>query len=191
MDEIKQCIHDNILHLIKRDCSFRISSKNLLKIMPQDSMTLNKELGSFVQKNTGANVDLKNFDMDIGVEVLDEAYIFYETTRCKGGLPVGVEGTVCCRLDNMNDALAALLMLKRGCGIFSSSEEPFGKEALCSFIPEGSFISGKDAHDTDFIVVGHTLSDYSCMDRKNILRPLIVFSERDIACLAGMLEVSS
>jgi tRNA uracil 4-sulfurtransferase len=63
-------------------------------------------------------VDLDDPDLEVFVEVRDDkAYLFSETIRAPGGLPMGSQGKVLVLLKDLHSLVAAWLMLKRGCSI--------------------------------------------------------------------------
>lgn len=63
-------------------------------------------------------VDLERPDLEIFVEVRDDrAYLFSQTIRGPGGLPMGSQGRVLVLLKDLHSLVAAWLMLKRGCSI--------------------------------------------------------------------------
>ncbi|MBI2077769.1 MAG: hypothetical protein HYT80_05270 [Euryarchaeota archaeon] len=63
-------------------------------------------------------VDLDKPDLELSVEVRDDkAYLFHETQRAPGGLPMGSQGRVAVLLKDLHSLVAAWLMLKRGCTI--------------------------------------------------------------------------
>ena len=97
--------------------SFRISSKRLNKKFPLTSEQLNRELGDYVIKNKGARVNLIKPDCNIALEIMDYAYLFNERYEALKGLPVGIEGLVTLILENKEDLLAGILMMKRGCSL--------------------------------------------------------------------------
>lgn len=60
-----------------------------------DSMDVNREVGSHIQKETGAEVELDNPDTWIRVEVREEnAYVFTEKLRGPDGFPTGSSGSL-------------------------------------------------------------------------------------------------
>ncbi len=97
--------------------SFRISAQRLNKKFALTSNELNKNLGEFIVKNKKAKVNLEKPNCDIGIEIMDDAYLFNERYNGLGGLPVNSEGLVTLILDSKNSLLAGILMLKRGCSL--------------------------------------------------------------------------
>ncbi len=97
--------------------SFRIRVKRTNKSFPLTSPELERELGRFVQKRTGAPVDLSDPDVTYQVEVLyDRALVSGESLPGPGGLPIGVSGRVVALLSGGYDSpVAAYRLMKRGC----------------------------------------------------------------------------
>jgi thiamine biosynthesis protein ThiI len=81
------------------------------------SPEINRELGSFVEKLTGAAVDLSFPEFTIFLDVQTRGILLYfEETPAHGGLPVGVSGRVAVMLSGGIDSpVAAWHMMKRGC----------------------------------------------------------------------------
>ena len=109
-------IKEVALSLYKKG-TFRISAKRLNKKFKLTSDELNRSLGEFIIQNKKARVNLIRPDSNIGLEIMDNVYLFNERYECLGGLPVNSEGLVTLILENKNDLLAGLLMLKRGCSL--------------------------------------------------------------------------
>lgn len=97
--------------------SFRIRAKRTNKAFPLTSPELERELGRFVQRRTGAPVDLSNPDVTYVVEILyDRALVSGQPQVGPGGLPVGVSGRVVVLLSGGYDSpVAAYRLMKRGC----------------------------------------------------------------------------
>jgi thiamine biosynthesis protein ThiI len=98
--------------------SFRVRAKRAFKEYPLTSPQIGAALGTAIQEQTGAAVDLSNnAELTIYVEVLpDQAFIYFEKVPGAGGLPVGTSGTVVVLLSGGIDSpVAAYRMLKRGC----------------------------------------------------------------------------
>ena len=112
LDKIKEIA----LTLYKKG-SFRISAKRLNKKFSLTSEELNRQLGEFIMEKKKAKVNLFKPESNIGVEIMDYAYLFNERYECLKGLPVGIEGLVTLILENKDDLLAGILMLKRGCSL--------------------------------------------------------------------------
>ncbi len=96
---------------------------------PYTSMELAREVGSAIwEANKAANpsVNLKNPDVEFFVEVRDRsAYLFMDVMPGPGGLPIGTQGVVAACLRTEEDAVAAWLMMKRGCYLDVCGEKRF------------------------------------------------------------------
>jgi thiamine biosynthesis protein ThiI len=91
------------------------------------SNDVGREVGSAVwvaNEDKGPRVDLTRPDVEIFVEVRDRnAYIFSEYVPGPGGLPMSSQGRVMALLERERDALAAWLIMKRGCRIIAIADE--------------------------------------------------------------------
>lgn len=97
--------------------TFRISTQRLDKQFPLTSQEVNAEVGACIAQEN-IPVDLTNPDVDIGIEILhDAAYLFVDRIPGHGGIPVGIQGKVLICLTDERSAVAAWMMLKRGCGL--------------------------------------------------------------------------
>ena len=99
--------------------TFRISASRSDKRYPLTSVDLNYKIGSLVQGITHADVDLRNPDIDIRVDVRERgAYIYVESVKGSGGLPVGSSGHVAAMLSGGIDSpVAAARAFRRGCTV--------------------------------------------------------------------------
>ncbi len=97
--------------------TFRITAKRSDKSYPLTSLELNRRLGSFVERLTGARVSLLEPDVNIFVEITPrEALLYLRELPGPGGLPVGSAGRVTALLSGGIDSpVAAWRMMKRGC----------------------------------------------------------------------------
>jgi len=88
--------------------------------------------GNAVQKNKNVRVDLDNPDVEIFAEMRqDKAYVFTESVKGVGGLPMGTQGRMVALISGGIDSpVAAWLMMKRGCEIIPLylNNEPFSDE---------------------------------------------------------------
>jgi thiamine biosynthesis protein ThiI len=103
----------------RRFASFRISARRAFKTYPMTSVELNRALGAFVLERVPTRVDLRQPEVDIGVEVLpSETFVTLDRLAGPGGLPVGASGTVAALLSGGIDSpVAAWRMMKRGCRV--------------------------------------------------------------------------
>ena len=100
------------------ETTFRVSAKRLDKNFPLSSTDIERTLGGLVVEKTGAKVNLKCFEKEVGVEIMDkEAYSFINKIKGPGGLPIGIEGNVIALIEDEDSINAAMLMMKRGCDI--------------------------------------------------------------------------
>jgi len=80
------------------------------------SMELEKRIGAAVQEEYGNKVNLSSPEVTLGVEAHTEsAYVFSDRINGVGGLPYGTQGVLAAIVDNDKGALAAWLMMRRGC----------------------------------------------------------------------------
>lgn len=118
---------------IKKDEKFAVRSKRVGK-HNYTSQELAKLVGDVVDRK----VDLKNPDVKIFVEVRDnDCYIYTETIDGPGGLPLGSSGKVVVLLSGgIDSAVAAWLMMKRGCKItvIHADMRKKGKKAINEII---------------------------------------------------------
>jgi thiamine biosynthesis protein ThiI len=99
--------------------SFAVETKRSDKSFCLTSPQINREVGSFVQGETGKRVDLSHPDLRIFVEWLhDRVLFFFDRIPGPGGLPVGMSGTVVGLISGGIDSPVAMyLMMKRGCTV--------------------------------------------------------------------------
>ena len=97
--------------------TFRIVTNRADKRFPLTSLEVNVELGRFVEKLTGARVDLSHPDLSIFLDIQTRGILLYfNETPAHGGLPVGTSGRVAVMLSGGIDSpVAAWYMMKRGC----------------------------------------------------------------------------
>lgn len=99
--------------------SFAIDTKRSNKGFPLTSPEINRDLGAFVQAETGMRVDLNDPDLRISVEWLhDRVLFFFRRIPGPGGLPVGTSGRVVGLISGGIDSPVAIYqMMKRGCAV--------------------------------------------------------------------------
>lgn len=84
------------------------------------STKLEEKIGAYIQKETGAEVNLDNPDTWIKIDVRDsKAFVFTETFEGPGGLPSGTQGQYIALISGGIDSpVAAYEMMKKGAEIF-------------------------------------------------------------------------
>lgn len=180
----------------KKFKSFRVSAQRLNKDFSLTSLDIEKIIGSFVCEKLKKRVSLKNFDLEISIEILDKAYVFTERIRGLNGLPIGIEGKVVSLIEDENSLLASLLIMKRGCLVIPVSLEKTDinliKKFAYGFKPGLVIIKNLDEldeitkeHDARAVVIGQTLETFKELNIKTmVLRPLIGFDKKEIKQLS-------
>jgi len=103
----------------KKFGSFRISTQRGDKNFLKTSEEINREIGAFVQEETGAKVDLENPEFTVFIEMVVKRIFFgFKKFQGTGGLPVGSSGKVVSLLSGGIDSpVASFMMMKRGCKV--------------------------------------------------------------------------
>ncbi len=174
----------------KKFKTFRVSTQRLNKNFSLTSPEIERVIGSFVCEKLNKKVSLKNFDLEIGIEILEQAYVFTERVNGPGGLPVGIEGKIISLIEDKNSLLASLLMMKRGCSVIPVSMKKTDINLIKKFAYgfEQELIIIKSIEELDKIakennaravVVGQTLETFKELNIKTmVLQPLIGFDKK-------------
>lgn len=98
---------------------FRVSANRSYKAHPVSSREIEIAIGDYLRTSRGWQVDLKNFDEEVHVDIgRVEAVIYGKLREGAGGLPTGTTGGVLCLLSGGIDSpVAAYYMMKRGAEI--------------------------------------------------------------------------
>jgi len=195
-DEVVKYVRNTVD--VSRKITFRITTKRTDKDFPKTSNETDIMLGDAIANEFGFDVNLKNHDLNVGVEIHNKAFIFHEKLPCHGGLPLGITGKVACLIEDDAGAAAAWLMMKRGCNILALarkkidigylSKYSYGSEIQLKTITD---IEKADQVMTDndckALVVGETLESfdpaaYSSIERP-VLTPIIAYTEEQITGL--------
>lgn len=117
IDSIYEAVKEHIANFSK-ETRFRVSVQRVDKTIKGSSAEMEREIGAYVVEQTGAKVDLKGYDEEVGIELLSgKAYVFSERIAGPGGLPVGSQGRCTVIIEDKFSELAGLLVMKRGCAI--------------------------------------------------------------------------
>lgn len=109
---------DMVLNLIKHEKgnTFKILARRHDKSYEHVSDTINRHIAGHVLRNTELKVDVKNPDIEVIVEIRnDAAYLMMGKIQGGKGYPVGIQGKVMMMLSGGIDSpVASYLMMKRG-----------------------------------------------------------------------------
>lgn len=138
MEEIGELAAEMSRPLIGKGNSFAVRARRE-GVHHFTSMDLNREVGSYIWKaneDKDVSVDLQEPDVEIFVEVRSSrAFVFHKVVQGPGGLPLGSQGKVVAFVSRRRDALAAWLMMKRGCRVAVVTEDPSLADDLRSWDP--------------------------------------------------------
>jgi tRNA uracil 4-sulfurtransferase len=103
--------------LFKPGLTFKVTGKRIDKSFELSTDQINREFGGYLLQNiSGMKVNVKNPDINLRIEVRNEAaYLFCENILGAGGYPVGSNGKAMLMLSGGIDSpVAGYLSLKRG-----------------------------------------------------------------------------
>lgn len=113
-----QVIEDSVMEIIDFSLyqTFKVRTKRAYKQFEYDSDTINRKIATRVLKNTDLSVKMKEYDLEINIEVHEDyTYIFFDKIKGAGGYPVGISGKGLLMLSGGIDSpVAGYLTLKRG-----------------------------------------------------------------------------
>jgi len=116
IDVLKKVIIEKVKDKISSVRTFAVYTKRADKKFPYTSVEVSEMVGNEIIKYYSKQVDLKNPEFPIYIEISDKIYVYLKKIKGLGGLPVGVSGKVLCLLSGGIDSpVAAYLMNKRGC----------------------------------------------------------------------------
>ncbi|MGL5380865.1 tRNA uracil 4-sulfurtransferase ThiI [Clostridium sp.] len=115
-----QAIKEEALNKVKEAApkTFKIETNRANKVFPKNSIETSREVGGYVlHKYEGLQVDVKNPECLVNVEIRERAYVFTTKDKLKGvgGLPYGINGSTMLMLSGGIDSpVAGYLMARRG-----------------------------------------------------------------------------
>lgn len=126
MEEMQRVAAELSRAVLPADRSFAVKARREGN-HPYTSMEVGKEVGSAIflaNQDRGARVDLTRPDVTFYVEVRGKrAFIFHRYLPGPGGLPLGSQGKVVASVHSDRDALAAWMLMKRGCRVLVWGDE--------------------------------------------------------------------
>ncbi len=144
--------------------SFKIEAHRVDKGFPRKSVEINRELGEYVVNNFGWKVNLDNPELRIGVEIINsQAYVFFDTYRGIGGLPIGTAGKLIALISaGIDSPVAAFMMMRRGAKIIALhfSIDPEDAEKVRKYV---SVLNQYSPENIELIIEEHAprLKEYS------------------------------
>jgi thiamine biosynthesis protein ThiI len=96
--------------------TFKVNARRGNKSYPMKSMEINSEIGHFLlEEFSNLKVDVHQPDVLLNIEVRDKVYLYSETIKGAGGLPVGTNGKAMLLLSGGIDSpVAGYMISKRG-----------------------------------------------------------------------------
>jgi len=132
-----ESLNEKVLGLVgnKNFETFRVTANRINKDFPKTSDEINREIGALVAERMGKKVSLKNFDLNIQIEIIDSAYVFFEKVECFGGLPVSTEGRAVVLIETEKGIEAAKRVMKRGCDVIPVAFSDFDISEINELLP--------------------------------------------------------
>ena len=121
IEAVKSAVWDLAEELgVGKKNSFGIRAQTVSTNFPMSSREIEKEIGAYIQKKTGAKVNLTKPKAWLRIEIVgNKAFIYSEIVEGLGGLPLGTGGKILILMsEKEKDVLAAWLMMRRGCEVF-------------------------------------------------------------------------
>ncbi|MGN0154473.1 MAG: tRNA uracil 4-sulfurtransferase ThiI [Lachnospiraceae bacterium] len=99
-----------------KSMTFKVNARRANKAFPMQSMEINSEIGHFLlEEFPNLTVDVHHPDVLLNIEVRQQVYLYSETIKGAGGLPVGTNGKAMLLLSGGIDSpVAGYMISKRG-----------------------------------------------------------------------------
>ncbi|MBQ8084669.1 MAG: tRNA 4-thiouridine(8) synthase ThiI [Lachnospiraceae bacterium] len=99
-----------------KNLTFKVYTRRADKSFPMQSMEVNSEIGHYLlEEFSDYKVDVHNPDVMLTIELREKVYIYSETIKGAGGLPVGTNGKAMLLLSGGIDSpVAGYMISKRG-----------------------------------------------------------------------------
>lgn len=184
--------------------TFKIETNRANKKFPMNSLEVSRDVGAYVlhHMEDTINVDVKNPECLVNVEIRDNAYVFTSKDKIKavGGLPYGINGSTMLMLSGGIDSpVAGYLMAKRGvelnCIYYHS--HPYTSERAKDKVKDLAKILASYTEKVNLYIVPFTEIQMAIMDgcREDeltiIMRRFMMRCACKLAELKGIQSVSS
>ncbi len=114
-----ECLKRKVIKSIEKEPfeKFKVETHRANKEFPITSIEINRDIGKVISQELNKKVDLKNPDLVIRIDILDEEILIAKKVyKGIGGLPVSTGGKIICLLSGGIDSpVAVWTMMKRGC----------------------------------------------------------------------------
>lgn len=184
--------------------TFKIETNRANKKFPMNSLEVSRDIGGYVlhHMEDTINVDVKNPECLVNVEIRENAYVFTSKDKIKavGGLPYGINGSTMLMLSGGIDSpVAGYLMAKRGvelnCIYYHS--HPYTSERAKDKVKDLAKILASYTEKVNLYIVPFTEIQMAIMDgcREDeltiIMRRFMMRCACKLAELKGIQSVSS
>lgn len=96
------------------NATFKMRARRADKTFPVNSMTMISEVGGYVlERVNGLKVDLYDPEIVVDIEIREHAYIYYDTIKAVGGMPIGTSKKATVLLSGGIDSPVASYMIAR------------------------------------------------------------------------------
>lgn len=97
-----------------KNATFKMRARRADKTFPVNSMTMISEVGGYVlERVNGLKVDLYDPEIVVDIEIREHAYIYYDTVKAVGGMPIGTSKKATVLLSGGIDSPVASYMIAR------------------------------------------------------------------------------
>ena len=160
LENIKKAI--DVILKNKEFKSFRITSTRIEKSTKESSSDLNIILGKYVAEKYNKKVSLKQYDINIFIEIYQKAYVFLEKIKAVDGLPIGTAGNIACIIESNAGISSCLNLMSRGCNILLMSKNKAllkkAEEKINMFWPFIQNVLTKSIEESIDIIKQHKIS---------------------------------
>ncbi|NIP32117.1 MAG: tRNA 4-thiouridine(8) synthase ThiI [Candidatus Dadabacteria bacterium] len=174
--------------------TFGVFVKRSDKGFKYNSVEVGRIVGSEIQEKFNLEVDLKNPDLPVYIEIADYAFIHFKKIKGLGGLPMGVSGRLLSLLSGGIDSpVASNQMMRRGCEVDFIHFHAFSgnKEALESKITEFVKILKQYQYSTFIYFVPYKFFHMALLNTKLIESYELVMFRRFMILLAEKIALKN